>query len=66
MRLCKNCYIYMTGVSSFFDGNMERFYQCPKCKSETKHRKLKEDELDFREVFHKEIQKRKTYKGRYV
>lgn len=49
----------MTGVSSFSESGMERFYRCPKCNKETKPRKLRKDELDFGEVLHKEIRKRK-------
>ena len=45
MQICKNCYIKMTGVSSFSDGQMERYYKCQKCKYETKHRKLRKEEL---------------------
>ena len=59
MQICKNCYIKMTGVSSFSDGQMERYYKCQKCKYETKHRKLRKEELNFGEVLDKEIHKSK-------
>ena len=47
MQICKSCYIKMTGVSSFSDGQMERYYKCQKCKYETKYRKLRKEELNF-------------------
>ena len=37
----------------------EKFDCCPKCFGETKHRKLRDDDLDFVEVLNKEIHKRK-------
>ena len=59
MQICKSCYIKMTGVSSFSDGQMERYYKCQKCKYETKYRKLRKEELNFWEVLDKEIHKSK-------
>ena len=59
MQLCKDCYIQMVGVMSFSKDKREKFCRCPKCYSETKHRKLRDDELDFGEVLNKEIHKRK-------
>jgi len=55
MQICKNCYIPMTGVMSFSKGKHERFCRCPKCNGETKHNLLRDSELDFREVLHKEM-----------
>lgn len=57
MRICKNCVTPMERVSSFSQEKNERFYRCPKCYSETKHRKLRDDELDFGEVLKKTMQK---------
>ena len=37
----------------------EKFCRCPKCYYETKHRKLRDDELDFGEVLSRELHKRK-------
>lgn len=59
MRLCKYCYIPMVGVMSFSNDKHEKFCRCPRCYSETKHKKLRDDELDFGEVLEKEIHKRK-------
>ena len=59
MQLCKDCYIPMVGVMSFSQDKHEKFYRCPKCYSETKHRKFRDDELDFGEVLSREIYKRK-------
>ena len=49
----------MVGVMSFSKDKHEKFCRCPKCYSETKHRKLKNNELNFGEVLDKEIHKRK-------
>ena len=59
MRLCKDCCVPMVGVISFPLDKHEKFCRCLKCYSETKHRKLRDDDLDFGEVLSKEIHKRK-------
>ena len=59
MQLCKECYVPMVGVISFSSDKHEKFCRCPKCYSETKHKKLRDDELDFGEVLSREIYKRK-------
>ena len=59
MTICKDCYIPMVSVMSFSKDKHEKFCRCPKCYSETKHRKLRDDELDFGEVLSREIHKRK-------
>lgn len=59
MHLCKDCYVPMVSVMSFSKDKYEKFNRCPKCYSETKHRKLRDKELDFGEVLHKEMNKRK-------
>lgn len=59
MQLCKNCYISMIGVMSFSHDKHEKFCRCLQCRDETRHRKIKDDELDFTEVLGKEIHKRK-------
>ena len=59
MTICKDCYIPMVGVMSFSQDKHEKFCRCPKCYSETKHKKMRDDELDFGEVLNKEIHKRK-------
>ncbi len=57
MNLCEYCCIPMVGVMSFSKDKHERFCRCPRCRSETKHKKINDDDLDFREVLHKEYQK---------
>ena len=57
MQLCKDCYVPMIGVMSFSKDKREKFYRCPKCFGETKHRKLKDDELVFGEILDKELKK---------
>ena len=59
MTICKDCNTPMQPVMSFSKDKYEKFCRCQKCYSETKHRKLRDDELDFREVLDKEIHKRK-------
>ena len=59
MNICKNCNTSMKQVMSFSQDKHEKFYRCPKCYSETKHRKFRDDELDFGEVLSREIYKRK-------
>ena len=49
----------MQPVMSFSKNKHEKFNRCPKCFGETKHRKLRDDELDFGEILNKEIYKRK-------
>ena len=49
----------MVGVMSFSKDKNEKFCRCPKCRGETKHQKLKDEKLDFGEVLHREISKRK-------
>ncbi len=59
MQICKNCYIPMVGVMSFSKDKHEKFCRCPKCKGETKHNLLRDSELNFEEILHKEYQKRR-------
>ena len=59
MTICKDCYVPMVGVMSFSKDKHEKFCRCPKCYSETRHKKLRDDELDFGELLSKEIHKRK-------
>ena len=59
MIICKDCYIPMIGVMSFSKDKHEKFDRYPKCFGETKHRKINDNELMFREVLSKEIHKRK-------
>ena len=47
----------MKQVMSFSKDKHEKFNKCPKCHGETKHVKLRDDELTFREGLHKELKK---------
>ena len=59
MTICKECYVPMIEVMSFMKDKREKFCRCPKCYYETKHRKLRDDELYFGEVLSRELHKRK-------
>lgn len=59
MTICRDCNVPMYPVMSFSKDKHEKFCRCPKCHSETKHRKLRDDDLDFGEELHKEINKLK-------
>lgn len=43
MVICKDCNTPMIGVMSFSKDKHERFCRCPKCYSETKHNRIKDD-----------------------
>ena len=58
MQICKDCSIPMVEVMSFSKDKHERFCRCPKCYGETKHQRIKDDELDFGEVLYKELHKK--------
>ena len=55
--ICKDCYVPMIGVISFSSDKHEKFCRYQKCYSETKHKKLRDDELTFGEILHKELKK---------
>ena len=57
IKNCINCGIPMVGVMSFSKDKHEKFNKCPRCYGETKHVKLRDDELDFGELLHKELRK---------
>ena len=59
MTICKDCNTPMQPVMSFSKDKHDKFCRCPKCYEETKHKKLRDDELDFGELLNKEIYKRK-------
>ena len=59
MTICRDCNVPMQPVMSFSQDKHDKFYRCPKCFGETKHRKLRGDELDFGEELNKAIHKRK-------
>ena len=47
----------MQHVMSFSKDNRKKFNKCPKCYGETKHVKLRDDELTLGEVLRKELKK---------
>ena len=57
MTICKDCNTPMQPVMSFSNGKHEKFNKCPRCYCETRHVKLRDDELDFGEVLNKELKK---------
>ena len=57
--ICRDCNVPMHQVMSFSKDKHDKFYRCPKCYEETKHKKLRDVELDFGEVLNKAIHKRK-------
>ena len=54
MQFCKDCNIRIKGVMSFSKDKHEKYNKCPRCYGETKHVKLRDDELTFGEILHKE------------
>ena len=59
MAICRECNVPMHPVMSFSKDKHEKFCRCPKCRGETKHQKLKDNELDFGEALNRELHKRK-------
>ena len=59
MIFCNNYNIPMQPVMPFLQDKHEKFDRCPQCFGETKHKKLRDAELDFGEVLNKAINKRK-------
>ena len=59
MIICKDCNIPMQPIMSFSKDKQEKYNKCPRCYGETKHKKLRDAELDFGEVLNKAINKRK-------
>ena len=59
MTFCRDCNALMQPVMSFSKDKHEKFYRCPRCHDETKHKKLQDDKLSFGEVLNKAIHKRK-------
>ena len=54
MMICRTCNIPMQPVMSFSKDKREKYNKCPRCYGETKHVKLRDDELTFGEILHKE------------
>lgn len=59
MQFCKDCSTKMVGVLSFSKDKNEKFNRCPRCYSETRHNKIKDNDLNFGELLDTEIRKRK-------
>ena len=59
MQFCRFCNTNMVSVMSFNKDKHEKFCRCPKCYSETRHNKIKDNDLNFGEVLDTEIRKRK-------
>lgn len=59
MQLYRDFYIPMQSVMSFSKDKHEKFNRYSKCFGETKHRKINDNELMFREVLSRELHKRK-------
>ena len=45
----------MVDVMSFAKERHERFCRCPKCYSESIHRRVNDEDLDFGEYLHREL-----------
>lgn len=58
MQLCKDCHIPMVNVISFSKDKHEKFCRCPNCYGETKHQRIRDDELEFGEVLRKAVYKK--------
>lgn len=50
MTICKTCFIPMASIMSFSKDKREKFCRCPKCCGETKHQRIRDEELNFGEV----------------
>ena len=48
---------YIIRIMSFSKNKHEKYNKCPRCYGETKHMKLRDDELTFGEVLDKELKK---------
>ena len=59
MQFCRDCSTKMVDVLSFSKDKNEKFNRCPKCYSETRHNKIKDNDLNFGELLDTEIRKRK-------
>ncbi len=56
MVICKKCFVPMMGHMFFQKKKHEKYWKCPECKRETKHLKIRDFNLDYKEVL------RNTYK----
>ena len=59
MIIRDNYNIFVQAITQLSKDKHEKFDRCPQCFGETKHKKLRDAELDFGEVLNKAINKRK-------
>ncbi len=59
MLYCRKCSVSLKEVLSFPKRNKEKFLLCPKCRDETKYRKINDDDLDFSRILKHEMHKRR-------
>ena len=59
MIIRDNYNIFVQAITQLSKDKHEKFDRYPKCFGETKHKKLRDAELDFGEVLNKAINKRK-------
>ena len=59
MVICRRCNVQMEGVSSFSSETFERFYKCPRCEKETDHKKINKNTINFGEVLHRELDRKR-------
>lgn len=58
MVICKKCYTPMERTLSFLRDKKEKYYKCPRCRSETKHQKATDEDLNFKEELYRVSGKR--------
>ena len=59
MQYCMNCGNIMMGVMSFSKDKHEKFCRCPKCRAETRHIKINDNELSFGEYLYRELDRKR-------
>ena len=58
VTVCRDCGTIMIRVMSFSKDKHEKFCRCPKCHGETKHNKIRENDLSFGEYLSKEMKRK--------
>ena len=59
MQFCRDCNTKMVFVMSFSRDKNEKFNRCPNCYLESRHNKIKDNDLNFGEELDKVIRNRK-------
>lgn len=54
--ICKKCYVPMVEVMSFSKDRHEKFCKCPLCKRESKHNRVSDKDLQFDDVYRREVE----------